>query len=114
MTQELYVAKSNEIESTNQFLTNVPTKINKGTPPFMRQHNRWDYVKEYIDENYLVGKKAEILFILTLVIGIAGLKFFLPGALLTLALSGRYYGIAWWGHGVSKKFGEGRTIVLTT
>ncbi|VVB70139.1 Uncharacterised protein [uncultured archaeon] len=114
MTSELYVAKSNEIETSNQFLTNVPTKITKGTPPFMRQSNRWEYLKEFIDEFYIVGKKAEIMFVLTTVLGIAGLNYFLPGALLTLALAGRYYGIAWWGHGVAKKFGQQRTIMLTT
>ncbi len=114
MTSELYVAKSNEIETTGQFLTNVPTKINSGHPPFMRQTNRWEYVKEFIDEFYIVGKKAEIMFVITLILGIASLNYFLPGALVTLALSGRQYGIAWWGHGVAKKFGQGRTIVLTT
>ena len=95
-------------------LTNVPLTITKGTRPMMRFVNRWEYLKEYVNDFYLTGKRSQLKELACLVLGVLALPVFAPGALVLLALAGRNHSRAWYCNGVVNFFGLGRTLVYAT
>ncbi len=108
------IANANVLaDDPTETLTNVPTHFKPGLPPFMRQQNRWEYLKEYIYEFWMVGKKAQVKAAFFLIGGILALPYFAPGAMVLFMLAGRNYSISWWGLNVAKTFGHGRTLVMT-
>ncbi len=95
----------------NRTITNVPLTITKGTRPFMRFQNRWEYLKEYINDFYLTGKRSQITELACIVMGFLALPVFAPGALVLLAIAGRNHSRAWYCDGVVNEFGKNRTLV---
>ena len=92
-------------------LTNVPLTVTKGTRPMMRFNNRWEYLKEYINDFYLTGKRSQITELACLALGFLALPVFAPGALVLLAIAGRNHSRAWFCNGVVNEFGKNRTLV---
>ncbi|MEK6924389.1 MAG: hypothetical protein AABW54_04070 [Candidatus Micrarchaeota archaeon] len=94
--------------------TFVPLETSSGIPPLYKMDNRWTYLKEYIYEFWMVGKKAQVLAIVYAVLGLLVINAVPWGAMLLFALAGRYQGIAWWGNAVSAApaFGGCRALVL--
>jgi hypothetical protein len=95
-------------------LTNVPLTIAKGTRPLLRFVNRWEYLKEYIYDFYLTGKRSQLYEIATLVFGVMALPVFAPGALILLAMAGRNHSRAWYCNFVVNIFGKNRTLIYAT
>lgn len=89
----------------------LPIDIAPGTPPTMRQHTRWDYVKEYVDF-YLLGVKSKVRTIVFFALGLLMINYFAPGAFLMFALAARAQDQAWWCNYINNTFGKYRSIVL--
>lgn len=94
--------------------TFVPVEVNDKVPAFFKMDNRWTYLKEYIYEFWMVGKKAQVLAVVYAVLGLLTIKAVPLGSLLLFALAGRYQSIAWWGNAVAAHpdFGGSRALVL--
>ncbi|OIO26727.1 hypothetical protein AUJ14_01140 [Candidatus Micrarchaeota archaeon CG1_02_55_22] len=92
--------------------TFMPLQLDPKVPPLFKQDNRWEYLKEYIYEFWMVGKKAQVMALVYAVLGLLVINSVPLGAMLLFALSGRYQNIAWWGQGVATKFGRSRALVL--
>lgn len=92
--------------------TFLPLQVDNKVPPLFKMDNRWEYLKEYIYEFWMVGKKAQMMAVAYAVLGLLTIKAVPLGAMLLFLLAGRYQNIAWWGNGVATKFGRGRTLVL--
>lgn len=101
-------------EKNRLSLTNVPLTITKGTKPFMRHVNRWEYLTEYIYDFYLTGKRSQAMELACIVLGVLALPVFAPGALILLAMAGRNHSRAWFSDNVVNTFGLNRTLVYAT
>lgn len=89
----------------------LPLYVKKGSPPFMKQHKRYDYLSEYVGyekDRYKNMAKAIFCF----VFGILTLQAFPPGGLLMIALAARFQDIAWMDAFITRTFGKYRSIVL--
>ncbi|HIH20486.1 TPA: hypothetical protein HA244_04425 [Candidatus Micrarchaeota archaeon] len=90
--------------------TLLPLHIKPGTPAFLRQKKRYDYVSEFVDfekDRYKSTFKA----IFCLSFGVLTLQAFPPGGLLMFALAARYQDIAWMDGFIANSFGKYRSIV---
>ena len=91
--------------------TLLPLHIKPGSPAFLKQHKRYDYVSEYVGfekDRYKNTLKA----VFCLSFGIITLNAFPPGGLLMFALAARYQDIAWMDGFIGKHFGKYRSVIL--
>ena len=91
--------------------TLLPLHIKPGTPPFVKQHKRYDYLDEYVGyqkDRYKNTLKA----VFCLGAGVLTLNAFAPGALLMFALAARYQDMAWWDGFITKTYGKYRSLVM--
>ena len=91
--------------------TFLPLYIKPGTPPFLKQHKRHEYLEEYVGfekDRYRNTLKAVFCF----VFGVLTLQAFTPGALLMIAMAARYQDLAWWATFIAKTYGRYRSLIL--
>lgn len=97
----------------NQMTTFVPMQVKPNVPPMFKTDKRWTYLTEYINDFYIGSKKSLFKAIIYLALGLFILNKFAPGALLMIALAGRYYNISWWQNEVlGPVFSGGRALLL--
>ena len=104
-------ALSGSLGVGNLSRTFLPLEIKPGTPAFLKQHKRYEYVEEYAGfEKDRYKNTFKALFCFTF--GLLTLQAFAPGGLLMLALAARYQDIAWWDGFITKTYGKYRSLTL--
>jgi hypothetical protein len=91
--------------------TFLPVESRPDLPPNMRMWTRWQYLDEYI-HYWRWGLITKALAIVLLIVGVLMIPFFVPGALLTLAVSARLGSLSWMYNFIVWTFGKYRTLVL--
>ena len=91
--------------------TFLPMDPRPDLPPNMRNWTRFHYVEEYIGY-WKYEQVTRVLGISLLALGVLALPVFTPGALVTLAVAGRYLDLCWWYNFIVHKFGINRTLAL--
>src|SRR3990167_9114618 len=85
--------------------TMLPVESRPDLPPNIRNWTRWEYLEEYIGF-WKYEHVTRMLGIIFLALGFLCLPYFTPGALLMIAVAGRYLDLAWWYNFIVHKFGN--------
>lgn len=94
-----------------QHNTMLPAESKPDLPPNMRNWTRWEYLEEFVGY-WKYEHVTRILAVALLALGILTLEVFTPGALLMIAVSARFFDLAWWYNLIVHKFGNHRSLVL--